>query len=104
MDNIISFNDPEDVKGLMAQEFKRQRLARGFTQKTLSNRSGVPEPTLKRFEHTGNASFLTVLKIADGLEILGEFESFIESLAKSTLSAEDVRKLASAKVRKRGVR
>ena len=41
----------------MAQNCKARRLERGYSRRTLSERTGVPAPTIERFETTGKISF-----------------------------------------------
>lgn len=60
----------EIAKDIAAQE-KAKRKRRRFTQKELSERAGISLASLKRFEQTGEISFVSLIKIAD---ILGETE------------------------------
>lgn len=101
MDNILSLKGPKDLQKTFANALKTLRLSKGLTQKTLASRSGVPEPTLKRFEHSGEISFASLLKVAEGLGILAAFNSVLEA-AKPQLTAEEVRYLAKKKARSRG--
>ena len=57
----------------IAQKEKAKRKKRKLTQKELSARSGVSLASLKRFEQTGEISFVSLLKIAF---ILDETENF----------------------------
>ncbi len=101
MDNIWSLNGPSDVQKLYAKSLKELRLSKGLTQKTLSRLSGVPEPSLKRFEHSGEISFASLLKISDALGSLHLFQNLVESF-NAPLTADEVRRRAKKKARVRG--
>ncbi|MCX6130849.1 MAG: helix-turn-helix transcriptional regulator [Proteobacteria bacterium] len=101
MDNILSFEGPSDVQKIYAKSLKELRLSKGLTQKTLAQLSGVAEPSLKRFEHSGEISFASLLKISAALEVLASFKSLVETF-KAPLTAEEVRQRAKKKVRVRG--
>jgi transcriptional regulator with XRE-family HTH domain len=60
-----------------ATRFRKVRTSKKVTMKELSQRSGVPYSTIRRFESTGEISFLSLIKIASALgedrEITGLF-------------------------------
>ena len=60
-----------------AKRFRRVRTSKKVTMKELSGRSGVPYSTIRRFESTGEISFVALIKIASALgedqEITGLF-------------------------------
>ena len=53
----IYSKQPEQLMQRMAQNCKARRLERGYSRRTLSERTGVPAPTIERFETTGKISF-----------------------------------------------
>lgn len=63
------------TKSKVAKQAKERRLALNLSRKTLAERSGVTESSLKRFETTGNASIDNLLRIALAMECLGDFEA-----------------------------
>jgi len=65
IENIYVF--PQDLAEAIARQAKARRLGLNLSRQTLAEKAGVPAPTLCKFERTGQASLLTVLKIADGL-------------------------------------
>ncbi len=101
MDNILSLEDPSDVQKLYAKSLRELRLSKGQTQKTLSQLSGVPEPTLKRFEHTGEISFASLLKISEALGVLASFKNLLASF-EAPPTANEIRRRAKKKARVRG--
>ena len=60
-----------------AKRFRDLRKSKNITIKELSDRSGVPYSTLRRFESTGEISFMSLVKIVSALgedrEITGLF-------------------------------
>ncbi len=59
---------PDDERTRLAQNLKDQREARGLTQQELSDRSGVPRPTLAHLESgQGNPTLSVLIKVAAAL-------------------------------------
>ena len=69
------FKFPQEIAKDIALQEKKKRKKRKLTQVELSKRAGVSLASLKRFEQTGEISFVSLIKIAD---ILGETEAFEE--------------------------
>lgn len=63
----LSIDSPEASAQAAGRALKRLRTARRLTRKDLGERAGVPAPTLRRFEETGLAPFLTVVRLAHAL-------------------------------------
>lgn len=66
---------PKEIAKDIAGQEKEKRKLRKLTQKELSERAGISLASLKRFEQTGEISFVSLIKIAD---ILGETERIAE--------------------------
>ena len=68
---------PYEMAADAAGRFRRVRISRKMTLKELSERSGVPYSTIRRFESTGEISFVALIKMASALgedqEITGLF-------------------------------
>lgn len=58
---------PYEMALAAAGRFRAARRAKKITIKTLSEKSGVPYSTIRRFERTGEISFLSLVKIASAL-------------------------------------
>jgi len=71
----INIDTPQDVLLELCERFKSRRLALHFTQEGLAKRAGMSWSSLKRFEHTGQISFESLLKIALVLGCLNEFNA-----------------------------
>lgn len=71
----FTIQSPVEVARNLAAKTKRLRLGRKWTRRTLSQRSGVPESSLRRFEDTGKISLESFLKLACALGKLDEAEA-----------------------------
>ena len=71
MTNILL--TPNDVAKQIAQSARKKRLSLNFSQKSLSEKSGVSFSTIKKFELTGKISLESLLKIAFSLESINPF-------------------------------
>ena len=66
---------PHEIAKDIAKQEKKKRKRRKMTQAELSARSGVSLASLKRFEQTGEISFVSLVKIAvvlDETEVLAQ--------------------------------
>jgi transcriptional regulator with XRE-family HTH domain len=59
---------PEEINLVIAENARKLRKRKGITQEKLSSISGVSYGSIKRFEATGNISFLSLTKIAIALD------------------------------------
>jgi transcriptional regulator with XRE-family HTH domain len=66
---------PQEVMREFARRARELRLGQNITQKELAERVGVAEGTIKRFEHTGEIQFRTLLGIA---LVLGRLDDFAD--------------------------
>ena len=83
----IKILPPEELARGVGEAAKQLRLSRNITRDDLAKRSGIPVSTLRRFESTGLAPFLTVVRLTqalgreDGIETLfGADEALPDSL------------------------
>ena len=70
---------PYDMAADAAKRFRRLRTSKKVTMKELSERSGVPYSTIRRFESSGEISFLSLIIMTSALgedqEITGLFSN-----------------------------
>jgi transcriptional regulator with XRE-family HTH domain len=59
---------PEEIDLVIAENVRKLRKRKGITQEKLSHISGVSYGSIKRFETTGNISFLSLTKLAIALD------------------------------------
>lgn len=88
----------------LTENTRAQRLKMELTQEGLSKRSGVPLPTLRKFEQKGTISLASFLKIQ---MVLGGLENILKAteVKKTEFSSiEEVLEAESKPTRKRGNR
>ncbi|MFZ9035662.1 MAG: helix-turn-helix domain-containing protein [Francisellaceae bacterium] len=96
----ITMKSPYKIRQEIANKAKDRRLSLNLTQKTLSEKSGVSYGTLKKFEHSGQISLSSLLKIA---LVLDELENFEHLFVKNTEALpSSIDELLAIKPRKRG--
>ena len=86
----------------IAENIRARRLSMELTQEGLAERSGVPLPTLRKFEQKGTISLESFLKL---LMVVGEVEELLNILKPTKLtfnSIDDVLKDTDSVSRKRG--
>jgi transcriptional regulator with XRE-family HTH domain len=89
---------------LLAASLRERRLALGLTQEGLSLRSGVPLPTVRKFEPRGVVSLKSFLKL---LMVLGALEAVVAAAAPVPLpfgSMDELLAPPKKPVRKKGWR
>lgn len=55
--------NPERLAMILAENCRRRRLDKGMSRRSLSEATGIPEPTLERFETKGKISLESFLKL-----------------------------------------
>jgi transcriptional regulator with XRE-family HTH domain len=90
------YSTPEICQSV-ARAAREARLRMDLSRKSLALRSGVPEPTIKRFELTGEISLRSLVNIAMVLSAELEFLRLFASEKTPTID-----EIVNAKVRERG--
>ena len=70
---LVNMMTPQEMQKAIAQQLRSLRLELNLTQKTLSEKSGVSYGSLKKFEHTGQISLESLLKLS---LVLGRMDNF----------------------------
>lgn len=84
--NGFSLQTPEQVGKALAARVKALRLAKGWKQATLAERSGVSLASLRRFETTGQASLQHLLELAFALHRLDDFDALFQAPQASSIA------------------
>lgn len=79
---------PGEIQEIIAERLRTIRRKRKISQKKLSDLSGVSLGSVKRFEQSGEISFLSLIKIAYALGQSGELEHLFEAVP--PLSIEEI--------------
>lgn len=82
----FSLATPEQVGKTLAARVKELRLARGWKQATLAQRSGVTLASLRRFEESGRVSLENLLDLAFALNRLDDFDALFQAPRASSLA------------------
>ena len=98
--NVFSLETPESVSAKLAARIKDIRLARGWKQATLAQRSGVSLASLRRFEESGKVSLQSLLDLAFALNRLDDFDTLFQPPPASSIAELEARE--NKPQRKRG--
>ncbi|WP_139419302.1 helix-turn-helix domain-containing protein [Chryseobacterium mulctrae] len=88
----------------LVDNIRKRRLQMNLTQEGLAERSGVPLPTLRKFEQKGLISLDSFLKL---LSVVGGLEEMVDALKpkeNNFKSIDDVLKSEEKSIKKRGNR
>jgi len=96
----FSLETPEQVGRKLAARVKALRLARGWKQITLAERSGVSLASLRRFEESGRVSLQSLLDLAFALNRLDDFDALLQPSRAASLA--ELEAAEKRPVRKRG--
>jgi transcriptional regulator with XRE-family HTH domain len=102
--NMVLLITPAKALKKLAEHARARRLQMELTQEGLAKRSGVPLPTLRKFEQKGSISLESFLKLQ---MVLGGLEDILKATQiKDTLfsSIDDVLEADRGSTRKRGKR
>ncbi len=82
---MMNLKTPYEMALDAAHRFRKARTSKKITMKELSERSGVPYSTIRRFESTGEISFLSLIKMVSALGEDGEITSLFADIAPQTI-------------------
>jgi transcriptional regulator with XRE-family HTH domain len=100
MSDKINIYMPSEMSRILATKARGLRLQHRMKQSTLSEKSGVPAISIRRFESTGNISLSSLLKIAGVLNCLDAFLGLFPPFEAGTMA--ELEKLEGKKPRVRG--
>ena len=91
---------PEDLLVLLAQNLQKRRLEKGLSRNALAELSGVPAPTIAKFEQKHAISLTSFVALA---KALGYAKSIRELLSEPLFSTmEELEMINKNKNRKKG--
>jgi transcriptional regulator with XRE-family HTH domain len=82
----FSLQTPEQVSATLASRVRALRLAKGWKQATLAERSGVSLASLRRFEASGRVSLQHLLALVFALNRLDDFDVLLQAPRASSLA------------------
>lgn len=78
---MLSLLTPFDTQLAFSQFCKKTRKKKGFSTQVLSHLSGVPDSTIRKFEHSGEISFRQFLMLYAQLGTLTDLQKLTEQTA-----------------------
>lgn len=90
----------DDIMRIVAQNTKRRRLEKGISRDALAQMSGVPAPTIAKFEQKYTISFGSFVAIAKALGYSNEIKKLLSEPQFNTMEELDI--INKNKNRKRG--
>lgn len=69
----------------LVDRFKKRRKELKLSQKDLSVRSGVSYASIRRFENNGEISLTSLIKLANAIECLNDFDALFKNAKISSL-------------------
>ena len=90
INQFVEVITPQSMAQKLAEKEKTSRKQMKLTQKELSVRSGVSYASVRRFEISGEISLFSLLKIANVLGVLEDFNALFTRKAITSLKDLDV--------------
>ena len=90
INQFVEVITPQSMAQKLAEKEKTSRKQMKLTQKELSVRSGVSYASVRRFEISGEISLFSLLKIANVLGVLEDFNALFTRKAITSLKDFDV--------------
>ena len=90
INQFVEVITPQLMARKLAEKEKTSRKQMKLTQKELSVRSGVSYASVRRFENSGEISLFSLLKIANVLGVLEDFNALFTRKAITSLKDFDV--------------
>ncbi|MEM8961711.1 MAG: helix-turn-helix transcriptional regulator [Acidobacteriota bacterium] len=94
-----SLRTPDEVATELARRVRELRLAKGWRQVTLAERSGVSLGSLRRFESTGKVSLENLLALVFALGRLDDFDTILHPPAASSIAELEAMETREKRVR-----
>ncbi|MEI8026783.1 MAG: helix-turn-helix transcriptional regulator [Pseudomonadota bacterium] len=88
---LLMLEAPFEKQAAIARRARSLRISLNIQQKELSEKSGVPLPTLRKFEQTGVISLNALIRIAMALGALGDFDRIFEEREIRTIAELEAR-------------
>jgi len=76
---FINVPTEQSITENLVVRFKQRRKECGVTQKDLASRSGVSYASIRRFEHSGEISLSSLVKISHAIGLLEDFNELYKN-------------------------
>ena len=91
---------PADLCRFLSLQIRKRRLERGLSREALSMMSGIPVPTIAKFETKNSISLQSFVAICQSLGYTGELKAILERPKYKTM--EELEIINKNKYRKKG--
>ncbi len=98
----FDLDTPKELVDQLAERFQKRRLEKGLSRAALTAMSGVPVPTITKFEKEHSISLVSFVALAKAMDYSEEVKSLFGEPKYSTI--EELDEINKNKNRKRGRR
>ena len=92
----------DDILKIVTQNFRKRRLEKGISRNRLAEMSGIPAPTIAKFEQKQSISFSSYVALAKALGYTEDIKKLLSEPIYNTM--EELDTINKNKKRKRGNR
>ena len=85
INDFVSVPTESKTTNNLVERFKKRRKELKLSQKELSNRSGVSYASIRRFESNGEISLTSLIKLANAIDCLHDFDALFKNAKISSL-------------------
>ena len=85
INDFVSVPTESKTTNDLVERFKKRRKELKLSQKDLSNRSGVSYASIRRFEEAGEISLTSLIKLANAIDCLNDFDELFKNAKISSL-------------------
>lgn len=100
--DIFEYTTCEDILSILSRGLKKRRLEKGHSRKSLQELTGVPAPTIAKFETTSRISLESFVRLSMALGYEEELTGIFKEDKYSTMA--EMETIKRNKNRKRGMR
>lgn len=102
VDDIFVYTTSDDILSDLSRLMKKRRLEKGYSRTSLQEATGVPAPTIARFETSSRISLESFVKLAMALGYQEELTGLFKEEKYSTM--DEMELIKKNKNRQRGTR
>ncbi len=85
INDFVSVPTESKTTNNLVERFKKRRKELKLSQKDLSTRSGVSYASIRRFEEAGEISLTSLIKLANAIDCLNDFDELFKNAKISSL-------------------
>lgn len=90
IDEILTLDTPRDTQLQISRYLQAKRKERRLSRRELAIKSGVPAPTIRRFDETGEISLRQCLMLFDAVDTLDGLMALTKPQARRPRTIDEV--------------